>query len=68
MSLMDAKMQYIRSWQALVDFGITYFIVRLARMRKDVSTIIKDSRHNLYTVTVSWSGGVGDSVQPFGAV
>ena len=37
MSLMDAKMQYIRNWQALTDFGITYFIVRVGRARKDVS-------------------------------
>ena len=45
MSLMDARMQYIRSWQALVDFGITYFIVRLAKMRKDVSTTIDIVTH-----------------------
>ena len=37
MSLMDAKMQYIRNWQALSDFGITYFVVRVGRSRKDVS-------------------------------
>lgn len=37
MSLTDAKMQYIRNWQALGDFGITYFIVKVGRSRKDVS-------------------------------
>ena len=37
MSLMDAKMQYIRNWQALQGFGITYFVIRVGRSKKDVS-------------------------------
>ena len=36
MSLMDAKMQYIRNWQALQGFGITYFVIKVGR-KKDVS-------------------------------
>lgn len=39
MSLTDAKMQYIRNWQALGDFGITYFVIRVGRSRKDVSSV-----------------------------
>ena len=39
MSLMDAKMQYIRNWQALSGFGITYFVIRLGKSRKDVREV-----------------------------
>ena len=38
LSTMDAKLQYIRNWQALQDFGITYFLVRIGRSKKDVRT------------------------------
>ena len=37
MSLPDAKMQYIRDWQALQGFGITYFVIRVGKSKKDVS-------------------------------
>lgn len=33
----DAKLQYIRNWQALQDFGIVYFLVRIGRSKKEVS-------------------------------
>ena len=36
MSLMDAKMQYIRNWQALQGFGITYFVIKSGKSKKDV--------------------------------
>lgn len=32
----DAKLQYIRNWQALQDFGITYFLVKVGKSRKEV--------------------------------
>jgi kindlin 2 len=35
MSLIDAKMQYIRNWQALQGFGITYFVVRIGKSKRD---------------------------------
>ncbi|XP_003384623.1 PREDICTED: fermitin family homolog 2-like [Amphimedon queenslandica] len=35
MSLMDAKMQYIRNWQALQGFGITYFVIKSGKSKKD---------------------------------
>lgn len=31
----DAKLQYIRNWQALQGFGITYFLVKVGRSRKE---------------------------------
>eukprot|EP00731_Ephydatia_muelleri_P027760 Em0019g633a len=31
----DAKLQYIRNWQALQDFGIVYFLVRIGRSKKE---------------------------------
>lgn len=34
---MDAKMQYIRNWQALQGFGITYFAIRTEKSKRDVS-------------------------------
>jgi len=37
LSMHDAKLQYIRNWQALQDFGITYFLVKVGRSRKEVS-------------------------------
>lgn len=33
----DAKLQYIRNWQALQDFGITYFLVKVGKSKKEVS-------------------------------
>ena len=39
LSMHDAKLQYIRNWQALQDFGITYFLVKVGRSRKEVSEI-----------------------------
>jgi kindlin 2 len=35
MSLMDAKMNYIRAWQTLPEYGLTYFIVRLKGTKKE---------------------------------
>lgn len=37
LSVADAKLQYIRNWQALQDFGITYFVVKVGRNKKEVS-------------------------------
>ena len=37
LSTLDAKLQYIRNWQALQDFGITYFLVKVGKSRKEVS-------------------------------
>lgn len=35
MSLMDAKSNYIRAWQALPEYGITYFIVKFKGCKKE---------------------------------
>lgn len=29
LSLIDAKLRYIKTWQALPEYGITYFVVRI---------------------------------------
>lgn len=34
LSLAEAKLQYIRAWQALPDFGITLFLVRFSQNPK----------------------------------
>lgn len=47
LSMHDAKLQYIRNWQALQDFGITYFLVKVGRSRKEVS---KNSVSNLIPI------------------
>jgi len=39
LSAMDARLTYIRNWQGLADFGISYYIVRFNKQRKDVSFI-----------------------------
>ena len=40
LSAMDARLTYIRNWQGLGDFGISYYIVRFNKQRKDVSVNI----------------------------
>ena len=40
LSAMDARLTYIRNWQGLADFGISYYIVRFNKQRKDVSILI----------------------------
>ena len=40
LSAMDARLTYIRNWQGLADFGISYYIVRFNKQRKDVSVKI----------------------------
>ena len=47
LSMHDAKLQYIRNWQALQDFGITYFLLKVGRSRKEVS---KNSVSNLIPI------------------
>jgi len=39
LSVMDAKLQYIRNWQALQDFGISYFLVKVGRSKKEVGWV-----------------------------
>ncbi len=39
LNTLDAKLQYIRNWQALQDFGITYFLVKVGKSRKEVSSL-----------------------------
>ena len=40
LTVADAKLQYIRNWQALQDFGITYFVVKVGRNKKEVSACL----------------------------
>ena len=37
LTLMEARMKYIRNWMALQDFGVALFLVRFHRAKKDVS-------------------------------
>ena len=34
-SLLDAKLNYIRSWRAQKGFGLAYFVVRFTRARRE---------------------------------
>lgn len=36
LSAADAKLQYIRNWQALQNFGVTYFLVKVGKSKKEV--------------------------------
>jgi len=36
LSLLEAKMAFIKAWQALPDFGITYFIIKQKNSKKEV--------------------------------
>lgn len=35
LTLMDAKMNYIKAWQSLPDFGVSLFVVRFLDQKKD---------------------------------
>lgn len=37
LNLSDAKLEYIRAWQALPEYGIHYFVVRFRGVRKPVN-------------------------------
>lgn len=39
LNLIESKMAYIKAWQALPDFGITYFVIKQKNSKKEVSTI-----------------------------
>jgi len=39
MTLMEAKMNYIRAWQTLPEYGLTYFIIKLQGTKKEVRSI-----------------------------
>ena len=36
MGLVEAKMNYIKAWQALPDYGTTYFLVKMKGSKKEV--------------------------------
>lgn len=73
LSLVDAKLNYIRAWQSLPDFGVTLFVIKFDGhkkeellgvasnriMKMDINTgdHLKTWRYN--TMKVSWSGSVG---------
>jgi len=39
MTLMEAKMNYIRAWQTLPEYGLTYFIIKLQGSKKEVCSM-----------------------------
>ena len=51
LTVADAKLQYIRNWQALQDFGITYFVVKVGRNKKEVS-LLRINKH----ISASFAG------------
>lgn len=38
MSLLEAKLAYIKAWQSLPEYGITYFRIKMANSKKEVGT------------------------------
>lgn len=47
--LMEAKVAFIKAWQSLPDYGISYFIVKQKNAKKEVSitSTYQSSLHNL---------------------
>lgn len=47
--LMEAKMAFIKAWQSLPDYGISYFIVKQKNAKKEVNitSTNQSSLHNL---------------------
>lgn len=46
--LMEAKMAFIKAWQSLPDYGISYFIVKQKNAKKEVNitSTYQSSLHN----------------------
>lgn len=46
---MEAKMAFIKAWQSLPDYGISYFIVKQKNAKKEVNitSTYQSSLHNL---------------------
>ena len=42
LGLQEAKMAYIKAWQSLPEFGITYFRIRMANSKKEVRNWLLD--------------------------
>lgn len=40
MGLMEAKMAYIKAWQSLPEFGITYFRIKMSGNKKEVRVCV----------------------------
>ncbi|XP_066574938.1 fermitin family homolog 3b [Amia ocellicauda] len=57
MSLLEATMKFIQIWQALPDFGLSYFVVRFKGCRKD--EILGIANNRLIRIDL----GVGDVVK-----
>ena len=36
MNLMEAKMTFIKAWQSLPEYGLTYFIIKMKGSKKEV--------------------------------
>ena len=47
MGLIEAKLAYIKAWQALPEFGISYFVIKMANGKKEVFIL-------LYTSSLKW--------------
>lgn len=47
--LMEAKMAFIKAWQSLPDYGISYFIVKQKNAKKEVNitSTYQSSLHDL---------------------
>ena len=39
MGLIEAKLAYIKAWQALPEFGFSYFVIKMANGKKEVGKI-----------------------------
>ena len=64
LGLQEAKMAYIKAWQSLPEFGITYFRIRMANSKKEVRNWLLDQlcgRVGLGCLSMSalWRGGAG---------
>ena len=42
MSLIEAKLNYIKAWQALPEYGLTYFLVKFRNSKKEVRDNFND--------------------------
>lgn len=51
LSLIDAKMSYIKAWQSLPEYGITLFVVKLMEQKKEV--LLGVAHNRIMTMDIS---------------
>ena len=66
MGLIEAKLAYIKGWQALPEFGVSYFVIKMANGKKEVrKSELQNSHRGTFEIKIegaqSFNGRVLES-------